>query len=233
MIQENFFFASAALGYADAVAGRHRRCGNPFSASPGGRAKHARPLCCPGLRPSLNASNVLTCSIRRSRSCPIPSCGPCPRGPGRTLCTACRSASRRTPRWSGCRWAAGPRRSCSKRSAAPSAPPPCSSRPGSRAPHPRRPRGWPTGRRCTGTSSESAWYTPYARPARPPCSSAHWRPGPAAGPATAGRCPHPGSRSPPSAPTWAATWRCGSARAPATPSRSATWPDSAGMTCAG
>ena len=54
-----------------------------------------------------------------------------------------------------------------------------------------------------------------------------------AGPATAGRCPCPGSPWPASARTSAGTWRCGSARAPATPNRSATCPGWAGTTCAG
>jgi len=214
------------------LAGRHYRCGNPSSAPPGGPVKPARPRCCPGQPPWPSASSGLTSLIPRSTGCPTPWCAHCPQARGPTPCTASRSASRPTPRWCGCRLAAGPRRSCSKRSPAPNARRDCSSRPGSRAPRPRRPPGWPTGRRCTGTSSGSAWCTPCARPARPRCSSARWRSGPAAGPATAGCCPRPGSRWPPSGPTWAATWRSGSARAPATPSRSATWPDSAGTTCA-
>jgi hypothetical protein len=147
-------------------------------------------------------------------------------------CTAFRSASPRTRRWSGCRSAAGPPPSCSTCSAAPTAPPGCSSPPGSRAPRPPRPPGSPTGRRCTPVSSGWAWPTPSARPARPRCSSARWRRGPAAGRVTGGRCRPQGWRWPPSGPTSAGTLRCGSAREPATPNRSATCPGSAGTTCA-
>ncbi len=88
---------------------------------------------------------------------------------------ASRSASPRTPRWSGCRSAAADLRGAAR-------PVPrhrargCRSRQASRAPRPRRPPGWPTGRRCTRTSSGSAWCTPSARAARPRCSSARWRP---------------------------------------------------------
>ena len=150
-----------------------------------------------------------------------------------TPCTACRSASLRIPRWSGCRSAAGAPRCCSTCSAAPSARQPSSSRPASPAPRRPRPPAWPTGRRCTRTSSGSAWYMPSARPGPPPCSSARWPPGPAAGPAPAGPYRRPGSPWPASAPTSAGTWRFGSARAPATPNRSATCPGWAGTICAG
>jgi hypothetical protein len=214
------------------LAGTHYTCGKPFSAPPGGRVRLVRPLYCPGRPPWPNASSVLTRSIRSSRNCRIPSSRRCPRAPGPTPCTVSRSASRPIPRWSGCRWAAGRLRSCSRRWPARNAPAEYSSRPGSRARRPRWPPGWPTGRRCTGTSSESAWCTRCARPARPPCSSARWQPGPADGRVTDDCCPPPGSRSPASGLTWAVTWRCGSARARATPTRSATCPDSAGMTCA-
>jgi hypothetical protein len=217
------------------VAGRHKTCGNPSSASPGGPVEPVTPArlrCCPGRPRWPSASSGPTSLIPWCRSCPTPWCGRCPPARGPMRCTASRSASRLIRRWCGCRWAAGPRRSCSTRSPAPNARRHCSSRPGSRAPRPRRPPGWPTGRRCTGTSSGSAWCTPCARAPRPRCSSARWRPGPAAGPATGGCCPRPGSRWPASGPTWAATWRSGSARAPATPSRSATWPDLAGTICA-
>jgi hypothetical protein len=213
-------------------AGSHKRCGKPSSPPPGGNVKLARPPCWPGPRPWPSASNVRTRLIPWSTGCPTRWCARCPRAPGPTRCTASRSASRPTPRWCGCRLAAGPRRSCSRRSAAPNARPACSSRPGSPAPRPPRPPGWPTGRRCTGTSSGSAWCTPCARAVRPRCSSARWRPGRPAGPATAGCFPPPGSPSPPSGPTWAGIWRCGSARAPATPTRSVTCPEPAGTTCA-
>ena len=87
--------------------------------------------------------------------------------------------------------------------------------------HRRPAAGRPGARRC-------------ARPARPRCSSARWRPGPAAGAGYGRRAVRrAGSPWPPPGPTWAATWRCGSARAPATPSRSATCPGWAGTTCAG
>ncbi len=213
-------------------AGRQYRCGNLFSPLPGGHAEPVSPPCSPGRPPLPSASSARTRSIASSRGYPTPSCARCPRVRVPMRCTACRSASRLTPRWSGCRSAAGPRRCCSRRSAAPNARRACSSRPASSAPRRPRPPGWPTGRRCTGTSSGSASCTPSARPARPRCSSARWRPGPAAAPVTAGCYPAPGSPPPPSGPTWAGTWRFGSARAPATPSRSATWPTSAGTTCA-
>jgi hypothetical protein len=77
-----------------------------------------------------------------------------------------------------------------------------------------------------------AWCTPSARRGPRPCSSARWPPGPAGGPATAGRCPRPGSSRAPSARISAGTWPCVSARAPATPSRSVTCPGWAGTTCA-
>ena len=147
-------------------------------------------------------------------------------------CTGFRSGSPRTPRWSGCRSAAGRRRCCLTCSAAPAARPRCSSPPGSRAARRPRPTGWPTGRPCIPISSGWASRTPCARPARLRCSSAPWRPGSADGRDTAGCCPRPGSPWPPSVPTWAGTWRSGSAPAPVTPTRSATCPRSAGATCA-
>ena len=147
------------------------------------RVRPARPPCCPGRRPWPSASSARTPSIPRSAACRTPSCVRCRPARVRTLCTASRSASPPTLPWSGCRLAAGRPRSCSRRSAAPNVRPPSSSRPGSPAPPRRRPPAWLTGRRCTGTSSGSAWCTPPARPARPRCSSARWPPGPAAGPA--------------------------------------------------
>ena len=214
------------------MTGTHYTCGNLSSPRPGAHARPARPRCCPGRRPWPSASSVRTPSTPWSTVFPTPWCARCRAARARTPCMASRSASPPTPRWSGCRLAAGLRRSCSTCSVVPSARPGFSSRPGSPAPRPRRPPGWPTGRRCTGTSSGSVWCTPSARPARLRCSSARWPRGPAAGPATAGRCPRPGSRWPPSAPTSAGTWRSGWARVPAMPIRSATWPDSAGTTCA-
>jgi hypothetical protein len=207
-------------------------CGNPSSTRPGARASTARAPCCPGRPRWPSASSAPTPSTPSSTACPIPWSARCRPARGRTRCTACRSASPRIPRWSGCRSAAGPRRCSSTCSAAPSARRPSWSRRGSRAPCPRRPPAWPTGRRCTRTSSGSAWCTPSARRGPRPCSSARWPPGPAGGPATAGRCPRPGSSRAPSARISAGTWPCVSARAPATPSRSVTCPGWAGTTCA-
>ena len=209
-------------------------CRNPSPpadrrATPG---RLARPVSSPARPPPPSASSVPMHSIRWSAGCPIPWCGRSRRGRAPMPCTAFPSASPRTPPWSGCRSAAGLQRFCSTFSAAPAARPGCSSRPESPALPRRRPRGWPTGRRCTPISSGSASRTRCARRARPRCSSARWRRRPAGGPDAAACCPHPGSPWPPSAHTSAVTWPTGWARAPATRSRSATCPGSAGMMCA-
>ena len=109
----------------------------------------ARLRCCPGrpLAERIERAHVLDPVVQ---GCPTPWCARCRRAPGPMRCTACRSASR--PSRAGAAAArlldfggaarGVPRHRTRGRD--------CSSRPGSRAPRPPRPPGWPTGRRCTG-----------------------------------------------------------------------------------